>query len=213
MARRRPKTRTRTRPHSSTRTKASLLSLLLLFAVLGIADYLDTGSLRLPGGLQLLAEQAFDSLEQATSDAPQDPAPDTALRGQATRITDGDTFTLRYSSTEDERVRLHGIDAPERAQPHGSAAGAALASLIEGREVRVEVVDRDNYGRLVGRIWVDDLDVNLAMVRDGHAWWYEYYAKDRHDLEQAEDAARRAQRGLWAQRNPIPPWEWRRNRR
>jgi endonuclease YncB( thermonuclease family) len=140
-------------------------------------------------------------------------APDSALRGIATRITDGDTFTLNYSSLEDERVRLHGIDAPERDQPYGPAAGRELARLIEGREVRAEIVERDNYGRLVARIWIDDLDINLAMVEGGHAWWYEYYAQDRRDLELAEDTARRAQRGLWAQRNPVPPWEWRRNQR
>lgn len=140
-------------------------------------------------------------------------APAGLLTGEAVNITDGDTFTLRYSSLEDERVRLYGIDAPERDQPHGREAGAALARLIEGRTVGVELVERDNYGRLVARVWADDVDVNLALVQAGHAWWYEYYAQDSRELEQAEDAARRAQLGLWQQRNPVPPWEWRRNRR
>lgn len=215
MAARRSRTR-------RSRSKLSLVSILAMLAVLSITQYLETGSLQWPGELRTAAEAILADAEPGTSSAPAEPddstpansaVPDSAVRGLATRITDGDTFTLRYGSVEDERVRLHGIDAPERDQPHGPAAGAELARLIEGREVSVELVDRDNYGRLVGRVWIDDIDINLAMVEGGHAWWYEFYAQERRDLELAEDAARRAQRGLWAQRNPVPPWEWRRNQR
>lgn len=229
MARRRSRTR-------RTRSRLGLVSLLALLAVLSYTQYRDTGSLQWPGDLRNAAEAVLADAIPATPAAPDEPvapaeptepasreadivdarpgtAPASAVTGLATRITDGDTFTLQYSSLEDERVRLHGIDAPERNQPHGPAAGAELARLIEGREVRVELVDRDNYGRLVGRVWIDDVDINLAMVEGGHAWWYEFYAQDRRDLELAEEAARRAQRGLWAQRNPVPPWEWRRNQR
>lgn len=135
------------------------------------------------------------------------------LQGLAINVTDGDTFTLRYSSLEEERVRLHGIDAPERDQPHGRAAGAALRDLIEGQGVQVELVDRDSYGRLVARVWRGDIDVNLTLVQQGHAWWYEYYAQDRRDLELAEEVARNAGLGLWADPTAVAPWDWRRGRR
>lgn len=216
MARRRPRTR-------RTRSRLGLLSLLGLLVALSLTQYLETGTLQWPGELRSAAEEVLAETLPTRSEpagtaadastASQSFPPAAAVSGVATRITDGDTFTLRYSSGEDDSVRLHGIDTPERDQPYGPAAGAELARLIEDREVRVEIVERDNYGRLVGRIWIDDLDINLAMVEGGHAWWYEYYAQDRRDLELAEEAAQRAQRGLWAQRNPVPPWEWRRNQR
>jgi len=213
------------RRSTSRRSRLGFVSILLLLGVLSLVEYLQTGTLQWPGNLVPAAEELLADAVQVPGAEPaanpSEPASptsattpiDAALKGQAVNITDGDTFTLRYSSLEEERVRLHGIDAPERNQPHGPAAGAELARLIEGREVRVELVDRDNYGRLVARVWIGDLDINLALVEAGHAWWYEYYAQDRRDLELAEEAARRAQLGLWAQRNPVPPWEWRRNRR
>jgi endonuclease YncB( thermonuclease family) len=213
------------RRSTSRRSRLGFVSILLLLGVLSLVEFLETGTLQWPGKLAPVAEELLADAVQAPGaepaanpSAPASPTSattpiDAALTGQAVNITDGDTFTLRYSSLEEERVRLHGIDAPERNQPHGPAAGAELARLIEGREVRVELVDRDNYGRLVARVWIGDIDINLALVEAGHAWWYEYYAQDRRDLELAEEAARRAQLGLWAQRNPVPPWEWRRNRR
>lgn len=215
MAQRRSRTR-------RSRAKLSLVSVLALLAALSLTQYLETGSLQWPAELRSAAEALLADTRPGNSTAPVAPVgttrdnsvdPQNAVRGLATNVTDGDTFTLHYGNDEDERVRLHGIDTPERDQPYGPAAGAELARLIEGREVRVEIVERDNYGRLVGRVWIDDRDINLAMIEGGHAWWYEYYAQDRLDLELAEEAARRAQRGLWAQRNPVPPWEWRRNRR
>lgn len=197
------------------RKRFSLLSMLILLGVLSVIGFRESGSLPWPVELLAQAQQrvaavAVAQIPDATGAGPE---AGQQLSGQAVNVTDGDTFTLRYSSLEEERVRLHGIDAPERDQPHGRTAGAELARLIEGRTVRVELLDRDNYGRLVARVWAGDVDVNLALVEDGHAWWYEFYAQDHRDLELAEEAARRAQRGLWAQRNPIPPWEWRRNRR
>lgn len=193
------------------RSRFGLAGTLLLLVALGVVQYLETGSLRWPDGWQaLLGELLPEAGSPATASRP---APDQLLQGLAVNITDGDTFTLRYGSTEEERVRLHGIDAPERDQPHGRAAGAALAALIEGHSVRVQLVDRDNYGRLVARIWRDEVEVNLAMVRDGHAWWYAQYARDRTDLELAQAEARRAGLGLWAAASPVAPWDWRRGRR
>jgi endonuclease YncB( thermonuclease family) len=74
----------------------------------------------------------------------------------------------------------------------------------------VAVEDVDIYGRLVGTVFVNDSNINLAMVEQGHAWWYEQYARDAFELELAEQQARAARRGLWASGTAVEPWEWRR---
>jgi endonuclease YncB( thermonuclease family) len=213
---------------SPRRKRPGLVILVLALLLLGL-QYLGPDRLRLPAELQELARilllpeldwvlepaggQDSDVAAEATPAPARNPAADPLsqpLEGLAVRITDGDTFTLRYSSTEEERIRLHGIDAPERDQPHGRAAGEALASLIGNRRVRVELVDRDRYGRLVGRIWLGERDINLAMVEAGHAWWYEQYARKDRELERAQAEAQRAGLGLWNSPNPVAPWDWRR---
>ena len=95
-------------------------------------------------------------------------------------------------------------------QAYGELATTALVARIDGREVRVAVEDVDIYGRLVGTVFVNDSNINLAMVEQGHAWWYEQYARDAVELELAEQQARAARRGLWASGTAVEPWEWRR---
>ena len=73
------------------------------------------------------------------------------------------------------------------------------------------VVDTDRYGRTVGVIYHDKRNINLVMIQEGHAWWYRKYAQYDRQLQGAEAEARDAKRGLWAEPDPIPPWEWRRN--
>ena len=99
--------------------------------------------------------------------------PDEAKYVKVDRITDGDTIVLRGST----RVRLHGIDTPERDQPYGSEATAALESMVETSVYIVEV-DTDRYGRTVGQLYhsKEGYDINASMVCSGHAWWYERYA-------------------------------------
>ena len=110
------------------------------------------------------------------------------------------------------KVRLAGTDAPERRQAFGRKAKETLSALVFGRTVRVVEVDRDRYGRLVGRVYRGNLDVNAEMVRRGMAWVYRKYTRDR-ELYRLEDDARAARRGLWADAHPVPPWEYRRKQR
>jgi endonuclease YncB( thermonuclease family) len=137
------------------------------------------------------------------------PAPP-AVEGIVLAVHDGDTLTLRLPSGR-ERVRLAQIDAPERGQPWGRRARQALERIAEGRRARLVVRGRDDYGRAVGDLYVDDVFVNELLVREGHAWAYPRYVRSPRIFE-AEDDARRAGRGLW--RLPpterTPPWEWRR---
>jgi endonuclease YncB( thermonuclease family) len=133
------------------------------------------------------------------------------VSGRIVGISDGDTVTLLTAEKRQIRVRLHGIDAPERKQPWGEKAKQALSDLCFGKEATAAYVDTDRYGRMVARIKVDGVDVNAEMVRQGAAWVYRKYTDDPHLLA-LEDEARSASRGLWSlpPSGRVPPWEWRR---
>jgi endonuclease YncB( thermonuclease family) len=125
------------------------------------------------------------------------------------QVIDGDTIDVVPTGDGDERrIRLAGIDAPERAQPGGAEATRALSRAILNRRVRLRVEDEDAYGRLVARVFVEGADVNLGLVAAGHAWAYRQYTSDEA-LIGAEADAKAARRGLWAAADPIPPWAWR----
>lgn len=140
-------------------------------------------------------------------------------------VRDGDTLTARCGELESYqqiRVRLAGIDAPERRQPHGDRARQALASLTFQRWARMDCPKTDRFGRQVCTVWVfrDDgpQDAGQAMVAQGLAWWYRAYAREqpaqqRGLYEAAEQQARSKRDGLWSDPFPIPPWEWRRGAR
>ncbi len=132
------------------------------------------------------------------------------LHGRVVGIGDGDTLTLLTGTREEVRVRLAGIDTPERGQPFGDRARQALSDLAFGRQVRVVVADTDRYGRTVGRVFAGGLDVNADLVRSGAAWVFRRYSDDP-ELLRLEAEARAARRGLWAlpEAERVPPWEWR----
>lgn len=132
------------------------------------------------------------------------------LSGRVVGIADGDTLTLLTADKRQVRVRLAGIDTPERAQPYGSRARQELSELAFGKEAEVAVQDTDRYGRTVGRVQAGGVDVNAELVRRGAAWVYRRYNRDP-SLPALEADARAAGRGLWAlpEAQRVPPWEWR----
>ena len=133
--------------------------------------------------------------------------PDEAKYVKVDRVTDGDTIVLMDST----RVRLHGVDTPERGQPYGSEATAALEHMVE-TSVYILEIDTDRYGRMVAQLYhsTDGYDINASMVCGGFAWWYERYAPDSELLESCHKEAQDAPKGLWEDEDPTPPWEWRR---
>jgi endonuclease YncB( thermonuclease family) len=131
--------------------------------------------------------------------------------GQVVGIADGDTLTVMRDGRR-ERVRISGIDAPEGGQAFGRRSRQHLASLAFGQQATVILEGADRYGRLLGRVVVEGLDVGLEQVRQGYAWHYTRYSSDRQ-LAAAEREARAARRGLWADGSPRPPWELRRGAR
>ncbi len=130
--------------------------------------------------------------------------------GKVVTVTDGDTIKV-LTGGKQIKVRLAEIDTPEKKQAFGQRAKQALIGMIAGKAVNVVVVDVDRYGRTVGRVYSDGLDVNAEMVKQGFAWVYRQYAKDK-SLYTLEDSAKEGKLGLWAEPNPIPPWEWRRSK-
>lgn len=141
----------------------------------------------------------------------QEPLP--VLPGTVTKIVDGDTIDVQLSSGP-IRVRLHGVDTPERGQPWGKESTAALAVLVMGKEVDIEPFSQDRYERMIGIVFMGDLNVNLELVKRGHAWAYrQYMRKEDSALCINEAAARTAKKGLWASKErPVAPWEWRRKK-
>ena len=134
------------------------------------------------------------------------------LEGKVVKIADGDTLTLLTSSNEQVKVRLAGIDTPERKQPFGNKAKQALANLAFQKQALVEVETKDRYGRTVGAVFVDGQNVNAELVKQGMAWVYRKYTKDKV-LYKLESKAKKEKLGLWLDKKPIPPWEWRRGKR
>lgn len=129
-------------------------------------------------------------------------------RGKVVEITDGDTFTLQVDKTK-QRIALAGVDCPEDGQPFSNEAKQALSGKILGKTVETVWRERDRYGRILGVVRLGGECVNTQLVREGWAWHYRAYS-DSKSLTRAESEARKAKRGLWAQRNPVPPWQWRR---
>ncbi|HVF65547.1 MAG TPA: thermonuclease family protein [Casimicrobiaceae bacterium] len=126
--------------------------------------------------------------------------------GRVVHVHDGDTISVLVGRQE-LRVRLAGIDSPERYQPYGTLARRALAEMISGRNVRVTTFGRDRFGRVLGRVHLDNVDVNAEQVRRGWAWVFRRNGDAR--LLALEAEAKAARRGLWQDTRALPPWEWR----
>ena len=129
--------------------------------------------------------------------------------GKVVAVSDGDTISVMHGG-KPEKIRLHGIDSPESGQPFGNRAKEFSSSLSFGQQVAVRVKDMDRYGRTVAEVVLPDGRIlNHEMVSAGFAWWYQQYAPENKELRDLEKLAREAKVGLWADPNPIAPWEFR----
>jgi endonuclease YncB( thermonuclease family) len=120
------------------------------------------------------------------------------------RVIDGDSLVVLRDGQSLE-IRLEGIDCPEFDQPYRKEAKSFTAALYENKQLRIQTVGRDKYGRRLVRAFVDDREVNAELVKAGLAW---QYGRDGR-LSWLEKQAKARQVGIWSQPNPIPPWEWR----
>lgn len=138
------------------------------------------------------------------------------LTGEVVALSDGDTITVLDGAKTQHRVRLAGIDAPEKRQPFGDRSRQNLAAIVFRRQVAVDWRKADRYGRIVGRVTVGQVDAGLEQVRAGMAWHYKAYAReqsvdDRAEYAAAEEAARASRIGLWRDADAVPPWDYRRS--
>jgi endonuclease YncB( thermonuclease family) len=129
-------------------------------------------------------------------------------------VTDGDTIKVVIGG-EQIRVRLHGIDAPEKKQAFGQAATDAMKQLTAGRSISIQETGKDRYGRTVALVFADGVNANEAMVRLGMAWVYPQYCRQAFcdDWYRLQHEAQLARRGLWRDESPTPPWEWRHDKK
>jgi len=136
-----------------------------------------------------------------------------AFSGDVIGVLDGDTIEVLHNKTP-QRIRLYGIDCPEKAQAFGQRAKQATSDLVFAKSVTVEGHGQDKYTRTLGDVLLaDGTHVNRELVAQGWCWWYRKFAPTNTELEQLEKAARDMRKGLWVDPHPIPPWEWRKGKR
>lgn len=141
------------------------------------------------------------------------PAAGGEFPGRVVAVTDGDTITVLVGR-EQRKVRLHGIDCPERRQPFSQKAKEFTSRLVFGKTVKVEARGKDRYGRYLGLVTLPDGKIlNEELLRVGLAWWFRKYAPEERGFEKLEAEARKAKRGLWSEKHPVPPWEFRAKKR
>jgi endonuclease YncB( thermonuclease family) len=139
-----------------------------------------------------------------------------AWSGEVVGITDGDTITVLHSKTlKDVKIRLYGIDCPEGGQAFSKKAKQFTSKMVYGKVVEVKVMATDRYGRTVAMIFVDKTLLNEELVKAGLAWVYDFYCSEPicESWKNFQIGARFDKRGLWADPDRIPPWEFRRKKR
>ena len=133
--------------------------------------------------------------------------------GAVVGVLDGDTIEVLHNR-HSERIRLNGIDCPEKGQANGHKAKDAVADLVFGKEVTLQTYGLDKYGRTIADVHLHDgTNVNQRLVKDGWCWWYRKYAPGNAELEKLEKDARDAKKGVWADSAPVPPWIYRKTKR
>jgi len=140
------------------------------------------------------------------------PAPGEVSMSRVVRIVDGDTYDILINGIQ-TRIRMDGIDAPERGQPYYQVSKEYLGRLCEGQTVRLQVKSRDRFGRTVAKSWISgNRELGAEMIRAGMAWHFTKYSDDA-GLARLESEARRARKGLWADPRPVAPWDYRKMKR
>ncbi len=137
---------------------------------------------------------------------------DKHYKGKSIKVDDGDTFTFLSSRNLTYRIRLDGIDAPEKGMPYAKKSKEFLAASLSDQPIEVHVVSEDRYGRYLARVYCKGVNVSLLMVQAGYAWHYKRYSSE-YALAQAESVAREAKKGLWQHPDPLAPWTVRAYRR
>ena len=160
-------------------------------------------------GRSFSSEAEMQAARQENYTAVPPTLPSIYFTGKVVGVSDGDTITVLHNG-RGEKIRLHGIDCPEKRQAFGNRAKQATSTLAFGKTVSLKTYGTDKYGRTIADVVLPDgKNVNQELVREGMCWWYRKFAPGDTTLERSEAEARNAKRGLWVEPNPVPPWEWR----
>lgn len=133
----------------------------------------------------------------------------TYIFGKVVRVADGDTFTILDADKKQIRIRFHGIDCPEKGQDFYKKAKDYVSDRSFGKNVKLEVKDKDRYGRIVAVVWIKGKNLNLSLLQEGLAWHYTSFDKSKA-YAQAEEKARKSKKNIWSHKDPIAPWKFRR---
>lgn len=133
------------------------------------------------------------------------------LSGKAVYVSDGDTFVFASPNGKKIKVRIDGVDCPESHQDHGLEAKQFVVNEILNKQVSIEILDTDRYGRKICKVYYGSgKELGKELLKKGHAWHYKAYNRD-HELAALETHARLTRQGLWAKNSPLPPWEFRKS--
>jgi endonuclease YncB( thermonuclease family) len=140
------------------------------------------------------------------------------IQGKVVGVADGDTITVLDATNTQHKIRLQGIDAPEKAQPFGQKSKQSLSQMVYNKQVTVEYQKKDKYVRTLGKVILNGTDVCLEQIKLGMAWHYKQYKsdqpkEDRETYAQVEQTARVQAVGLWKDKMPNPPWEYRKQQK
>ena len=136
------------------------------------------------------------------------------LQGKVVSVADGDTITVLDAEKNQHKIRLQGIDAPEKAQAFGAKSKQALYEMVHGKTVQVSFEKSDKYGRILGKVLLDGQDICHQQIKAGLAWHYKKYQNqqplvDRDAYSASETAAKNEKLGLWSDPRPVAPWDFR----
>jgi len=139
------------------------------------------------------------------------------IEGKVIRVSDGDTIAVLDASNQTTKIRLAGIDAPEKKQAFGNRSKQSLSDLVYGKQVTIIWNKTDRYGRTIGKVLLDKIDINNQQLVRGYAWFYKKYEneltmEDRKLYQESENKAKSSKIGLWYDSNPIEPWLFRKMR-
>lgn len=160
-------------------------------------------------GISLLGESREKDEAVRREDIP------ASVSGRVRQVFDGDTLAVRTVERPYIRIRLYGVDAPEHGQPYGEQAKSALKRIVGGKDVFIKIKNMDQYGRLVGEVFLEKQNVNEELVRNGDVWVYRSFCQEPEKGRwlELEKMARREKKGLWGLSDPEAPWKWRREHR
>lgn len=186
----------------------------VVFIVVLIYIFANMYKIKSLEGLELFAKEGVVETERLLTKLKSNLPYSKELKGKVVSIADGDTVIIVVAdnstkSKKQYRIRLNDIDAPESKQAFGNKSKENLKNYIYQKDVVVKHESTDKYGRILGTIYYQGKDINLQQVKDGYAWVYRHYSK-KQDYIKEEEKARQERKGLWADKNPINPYDFRR---